>query len=124
MRGIVHRCFVQENKVLIRSTAPHIDAGTALVAFLDARHQLKSFEQVLFPKQHGDLLNLLRGQFDFAHLNLSCLPADSIIHDLDFLEVVEGLHFKVEPSAAIQVQAQGPSLETHVTDLQVVGTRG
>ena len=66
MRGVVHRRVVEENEVLVRTTATDVKSAVALPGAGDARQELQHFQYVHFTQQR-------RQGFDLLHFN-GCPP--------------------------------------------------
>src|ERR1700754_1056816 len=75
MRGIIDRCFIQQDQVLIGPAATDIKAAVPIPGKLDPRQQLYRLKHISFPKQHGNISDLTGRQLLNAHHR----PADIVI---------------------------------------------
>ncbi len=66
--GVVHHGIVQNDEVLVRSPAAYIQARLAFGTLLHAGHQLQYFQDILFAKESGYLLDLGDGYLNGTHL--------------------------------------------------------
>ena len=67
MRGIVYGYVVDIEHVLVRRSSPYVKAGRAFARILDTREQLNDLQDVLFAKDHGNLLHGFHRNTFIAH---------------------------------------------------------
>src|SRR5882757_640698 len=67
VRGIVDGGFIQQDQVLVGAPAPYKKTAVAVSGKLNAREQLDGLQDVFFPKEDGDILNLVGRQFLYPH---------------------------------------------------------
>ena len=105
MLGVVEGDAVEQQEVLLRSAAAHIDAAEAFGAALHARHELDGLEHVVLTEEHRSVFYHLHRQFDGAHFG----TGDAGVftgHHRRLLERRSGGQMDVDGGVALEVQFQ------------------
>ena len=106
---------VQKDKVLIRAAAPHIQAGEALVAALNAGKHLDGLEDIGLTKEDGGGLDVHQG--DVYGTKVGRLDAGVLLaHHGSGLQDCRRLEDNVDGSVPLEVYLPGLLLITQITE--------
>ena len=119
MVDIINRYAVQEDEVLVRAAAAHIQAGEAFVAALHAGHHLDGLEHIGLAEEHRGIAHLGDGHFNRAKVG-GVDAGFARGHHHGLLQEGRRFHHHVDHSVPLDVQRHSDGLIAQITVLKVV----